>query len=130
MIYGPLLFLSFLLFELFLLLKLGENAKAILASSQEAMRVLASRELADDEKEHFMRRGSIEILKATLGLAAKLLLVAGILFALFELFVTIFPGLRQPLLESLVSPTVIGILTAAVVGYAWARKAALRRRGT
>jgi hypothetical protein len=127
MIYGPLLFLSVVLFELFRLLKMGENAKTIIASSQEAVRVLRSAELADEEKESFMRRGSIEIFKATLRLAAKLILTGGILFALFELIVAIFPGLEKPLLESFVSPSVIGILTAAVIGYAWARKAALRR---
>lgn len=127
MIYGPLLFMSLVLFELFLLLKMGQNAKTIIASSQEAMRVLASRELADEEKESFMRRGSVQILKATLSLAAKFLLAGAILFALFELFVVLFPSLRQPLLESLLSPTVLAILTVAIVGYAWARKAALRR---
>ena len=127
MIYGPLLFLSLVLFELFRLLKMGENAKTIIASSQQAVRVLTSPDLADDEKESCMRRGSMEILKATLRLAAKFFLAGGILFALFELIVAIFPGIRLPLLESLVSPIVIAILTAAVIGYAWARKAALRR---
>jgi len=79
-----------------------------------------------------MRRGSIEILKATLYLAGKFVLTGGIVFALFQLIVTIFPSLEKPLLESLVSPSVIAILTAAVIGYAWARRAALRRasRGT
>jgi len=127
MIYGPLLLLSVALFELFLLLKIGRSAKTILASSQDAMRVLKSPELGDDQKESLMRRGSVEILKATMGLAAKLLLIGAILFVLFELIVAIFPDLRQRLLESLVSPGVIALLTVAVVGYAWARKAALRR---
>jgi len=132
MIYGPLLLLSVVLFELFRLLRMGENAKTIIARSQEALRVLRSPELADDEKESFMRRGSIEILKATLYLAGKFVLAGGILYALFQLIVTIFPSLEKPLLESLVSPSVIAILTAAVIGYAWARRAALRRasRGT
>jgi len=132
MIYGPLLLLSVVLFELFRLLRMGENEKTIIARSQEALRVLRSPELADDEKESFMRRGSIEILKATLYLAGKFVLTGGIVFALFQLIVTIFPSLEKPLLESLVSPSVIAILTAAVIGYAWARRAALRRasRGT
>lgn len=127
MIYGPLLLLSIALFELFLLLKISRSARTILTSSQDAMRVLKSPELGDDEKESLMRRGSVEILKGTLGLAAKLVLVGAILFGLFELIVAIYPDLRQPLLASLVSPGVIALLTAAVVGYAWARKAALRR---
>jgi hypothetical protein len=122
MIYGLLLFLSIALFELFVLLRMVDNARTILANSQEAMRVLASRDLTDDEKESSMRRGSLEILKATLRLAAKLLLMGAILFALFQLFVMIFPDLRQPLLDSLVSPSGIAILTVAMMGYAWARR--------
>jgi len=128
MVYGPLLLLSIVLFELFVLLKMGENAKAIIASSHQAMKVLASSDLADEEKEAFMRRGSVEILKATLGLAAKLVLAGAILFALFELIVMLFPTLRQPLIESFVSPVVIVILTVVVVAYAWVRKATLRHR--
>ncbi len=46
-----------------------------------------------------MRRGSLEIFKATLGLAAKFVLAGAILFALFELIVRVFPSLRQPLLR-------------------------------
>ena len=126
MMWGALLFLSLVLFELFGLLKLGGNAKTILVSSQQAMRVLKSAELADEEKESFMRRGSVEILKATLILAGKLMLAGAVLFALFELIVVIFPGLREPLLESFLSPSVIVILTVVLIGYAWARKAALR----
>jgi hypothetical protein len=128
MIYVPLILLSVALFELFVLLKIAESARTILSRSREAMRVLASPELGDDEKESCMRRGSIETFKATLGLTAKLLLTAGILFALFELIIVMFPALRQPLIASLVSPSAIVILTVAVFGYAWIRKAALGRR--
>jgi len=127
MIFGPLLFLSLVLFELFRLLKMGQDAKTIMGTSQEALQVLRSSQLADEEKESCMRRGSIEILKATLRLAGKLVLAGAILFALFELIVAIFPGLEKPLLESLFSPSVLAILTAALIGYAWARKVALGR---
>ena len=127
MIYGPLILLSVVLFELFVRLKMAENARTIVVTSRESMRVLASAQLGDDEKESRMRRGSIEILQATLWLAAKFLLVGAVLYGLFELIVAIFPGLRQPLLESFVSPSVIVLLTIAIIGYAWARKVALRR---
>lgn len=127
MTYALLLLLSVVLFELFLLLKMGRNAQAILTRSQSAMRVLHSPELADEEKELVMRRESIEILKATVLLAGKLFLAGGVLFTLFQLIVAIFPDLREPLLGSLISPSVIAILTVAVVGYAWGRKALLRK---
>jgi hypothetical protein len=130
MIYGPLLLLSIALFELFVLLNMAASAKTILTRSRESMRVLASSTLSDDEKESFVRRGSLAILKATLALAAKLLLTAAILFAIFEGIVAIFPTLRQPLLDSFLSPLVILILTVAILGYAWARKLALRHLPT
>jgi hypothetical protein len=62
-----------------------------------------------------------------LRLAAKLLLTGAILFALFQLIVTIFPDLKQPLLDSLLSPTVIAILTVTMIAYAWARRSVLGR---
>ena len=122
MIYGPLLFLSVVLFELFRLLNIAADGKTIIASSQEAMRVLKSPQLSDEEKESFMRRGSVETFKATLRLAAKLALTGAVLFALFELIVALFPDLEKPLLDSLLSPTVIVILTVALIAYAFVRK--------
>lgn len=95
---------------------------AIIARSQESMRVLMSPDLGDDEKEAFMRRGSAEIFMATLRFAAKLLLIALVLYLLFLLTVTLFPDLKEALLEDLFSPVVIAMLTAGTLGYAWARK--------
>lgn len=127
MIYAPLLVLSVVLFELFLLLKVGRDARTIAARSREAMRVLTSADLADEEKESSMRAQSAAILGATLRLAAKLLLLGAVLVALFLLIVAAFPHLERALLASLMSPAVIVILTAAIIGYAWARKLALAR---
>lgn len=128
MIYGALLVLSVLLFELFLALKIGDDARTILTRSREAMRVLSSAELADDQKESSMRRGSLAILIATLCLAGKLLLVGVVLLALYRFIAVIVPGRERALLESLLSAVGVVTMSATVVGYAWARKAVLGRR--
>jgi hypothetical protein len=128
MIYIPLLLFCIVLFELFALLEMGKDAMAIIARSQEAMRVLQSPELGDDEKESFMRRGSAEIFRATLGFAVKFLLIGLVLYLLFLLTITLFPDLKEAMLESLFSPVVIVMLTAGTMCYAWARKAILARR--
>jgi hypothetical protein len=115
------------LFELFALLKIGRDAKAIITRSQQALRVLRSSELADDDKEVLMRRGSADIFKATLRFALKFLVIGGVLYLLFLLTVTLFPALKQAMLESLYSPVVIAVLTVATLCYAWVRRAIVAR---
>jgi hypothetical protein len=122
MIYVPLLLFCVVFFELFLRLRIGTEAMAILARSQESMRVLQSAQLGDDEKEVFVRRASAQIFIATLRFAAKFGLIALTLYALFWCTVTLFPDLEGPLLEGLVSPLVIVSLTVATMAYAWIRK--------
>ena len=123
MIYAVLFPLCIVLFELFALLKMGRDAMAIIALSQQAMRVLMYSDLGDDQKEVLMRRGSADIFKATLRFALKFVAIGAVLYLLFVLAVTLLPDLKQPLLESLYSPVVIAVLTLATVGYAWVRRA-------
>lgn len=123
MIYPPLLLFCVVFFELFLSLRIGTDAMAILARSQQAMGVLRSAQLDDDEKEVFVRRASGQIFIATLRFAAKFASIGLTLYALFWCTVLVFPDLDRPLLESLVSPLVIVLMTAATIAYAWVRKA-------
>ena len=127
MIDVSLLLLCVVFYESFLSLQIGADAMAIIARSQEAMRVLASAQLGDDEKEVFVRRASGRIFVATLRFAAKLALIGLVLYALFRCIVIAFPAHEKQLLESLVSPPVIVSLTVATVGYAWVRKTVLAR---
>jgi hypothetical protein len=127
MIYAVLFPFCIVLFELFALLKIGGDAMAIITRSQEAMRVLVSSELGDDDKEVLMRRGSADIFKATLRFALKFLAIGVVLYLLFLLTVTLFPGLKQPMLESLYSPVAIAVLTVGTMCYAWVRRAIVSR---
>ena len=128
MVYAPLLLLCIVFFELFMLLRIGRDALGIVTRSQEAMRLLTSAELGDDEKEVAMRRASADMFKLTLRFAAKLLGIALVLYLLFELSVVFSPERKQAMLEGLFSPVVIAILTAATIFYGWARRALLVRR--
>lgn len=127
MIYAVLFPFCIALFELFALLNIGRDAMAIITRSQEAMRVLMSSELGDDDKEVFMRRGAADNFKATLRLALKFLAIGVVLYVLFQLTVTLFPDLKQAMLESLYSPVVIAVLTVGTMCYAWVRRAIVSR---
>lgn len=127
MIYAVLFPFCIALFELFALLKIGSDAMAIITRSHQAMRVLMSSELGDDDKEVLMRRGSADIFKATLRFALKFLAIGVVLYLLFLLTVTLFPDLKQAMLESLSSPVVIAVLTVGTMCYAWVRRAIVSR---
>lgn len=127
MIYAVLFPFCIVLFELFALLNIGRDALAIITRSQESMRILMSAELADDDKEVLMRRGSADIFKATLRFALKFLAIGAVLYLLFLLTVALFPDLKQAMLESLYSPVVIAVLTVETLCYGWVRRAIVAR---
>jgi hypothetical protein len=116
---------SIALFELLLFLHIGNDATAIATASRECMRILLSSEIEDDDKEALVRGGSIDILKATSFLAAKLSLCGVIFYLMFRLVAVLFPALKIAAFESFFSPVSIAIFTAVVVFYAWVRKAVL-----
>jgi hypothetical protein len=127
MIY-PLLFLFCVVFlELFLLLDLRREAIAIVARSREAVRVMVAKDMSDDDKEAFMRRASLAMLKATATFTLKFLGIFVVLYAIFLGVVALIPDLERSLLDSFVSPPIILMLTIATVLYAWVRNAACKQ---
>ena len=122
MTYALLLILCVVFFELFKLLRIGKDAIALVVRSQEAVRVLQSPTLGDDEKESLTRRASLDIFKATFRFALKFLLIALALYLLFLLSVALFPELKEPMQAALFSPAVIVALTFATLLYAWVRR--------
>ena len=113
--------------ELFIFLNLQTEAAKIITRSREAMGVVISSELDDDAKEAFMRRAAIEMFKATFIFAIKFLLIVVVLYAMYWLLVRIFPELRYPILESLVSPIIIIGVTFAAMSYAWVRNVIIKQ---
>jgi hypothetical protein len=127
MIYALLFLFCVVFLELFLLLDLRKEAIAIVARSREAVRVMVAKDMSDDEKEAFMRRESLAMLKATAMFALKFLGIFAVLYAIFLGAVAVIPDLERPLLDSFVSPPIIVMMTIATVLYAWARNAILKQ---
>lgn len=125
MIYPPLVLFAIVFFELFVLLRIGKDARAIVTLSGESMRLLVTSGIGDGETEAFIRRKSAEIFKATCTFAVKLLAIGLVIYLLFLLTVTLFPDLREAILTGLVSPAVIMIVTGATVCYALVRNSTL-----
>lgn len=121
MIYLPLFVLCVVFFELFMALHMGKDAFAILARSRESMRVLASADMSDDEKEAYVRRASLDTFKATLGFALKFVVIGVVLYLVFMAIVTLMPARRDELVQALYSPLVIVVLTVLTIAYAWVR---------
>ena len=126
MIYVYLLVSCIVFIELFILFDVKKEAMGIVTLSREVMGILMSSGLDDDAKEAFMRRASIDTFKATLIISLKFLLIILMLYAMYWIMVYAFPMLRDPILDSFVSPLVIIGLTAAAMVYVWARNVVIK----
>jgi cytochrome c biogenesis protein CcdA len=109
-------------YEMFVLLGIGNDAMAIVSRSQDAMRLLKSSEQSDDDKEAMARQRSMEMFKATLNFALKLVVIGVALYLVFWSTTTLRPDLRDALLRSLYSPVVIVLMTVGTMFYAWVRR--------
>lgn len=127
MIYA-LLFGSCVVFvELFQILRLPEHARALVADAREGMLALGRAGLSDEAKEAYMRAASASVLRATVLLALKLLIIGAVLYALYAAAVLAQPALESELARSLVSPRVIALLTLVAACYVLLRNAVLKQ---
>ena len=126
MIYVFLVVSCIVFVELFIFLDLKTDAAKIVKRSHKSIGVAISSELDDDEKEDFMRKASIQMFMGTFILTIKFLLIAVVLFAMYWLMISFVPDLRDPILNSFVSPIVIIGVTAAAMSYAWVRNVILK----
>lgn len=123
MTYAVLFFFCIVFLELFIFLRLRADVMTIFGRYREALRVFMAQDLEDSEKESFMRRESVLMLKAAVRFAAKFVILFGVLYLVYLLAVSAFPELEDELLDNLVSPAAIVLLTVATLCYAWARNA-------
>ena len=121
MIYFYLLVSCVAFVELFMLFRLRRDVSTILSLSREAVQVMMSPELGDDAKEAFMRRASARMFKSTLLFVLKFLLIVAVLYAIFAFTVYLAPEIEGSILQSVVSPVVIVLLTIATAGYVYGR---------
>jgi hypothetical protein len=112
--------------ELFIALDILHESRSLISRTHEAMRVVMSTELDDDQKEVFMRRASLEMFKSTGLFLGKFLVIAAALYAVYVAAVAVFPDLRPQILASLASPASMVGLTAFAFVYVWARNVIFR----
>ena len=112
--------------ELFIWLDTKREALSLMAQSRDAMGVITSSDLDDDEKEVLVRRASVEIFKCTFMLIGKFLAIVAVLYCIYFATVVTFPDLRAPIHESFVSPIALIGLTLFAAVYVWARNAVFR----
>lgn len=113
--------------ELFIRLSVARDAMGILAASRDAMRVMSSPGLSDDEKEAHVRGGSLSIMKATLRMTGKLLAIGIVLYVLYRVVALVLPATGRAIPAMLIEPVPIVVLTAVTLGYAWARARVIDR---
>ena len=89
--------------------------------SKEALDVLRSSTVEDDEKEAIMRRSSLAILKVTSLFTAKLLLIFLILYIIYFLAIHLFMVSEEEFLGSMLSPLTIAVITIVSMFYIWIR---------
>lgn len=112
--------------ELFIALNILRDSRSLISGSHEAVKVVMSPDLDDEEKEVFMRRASVEMFKSTGLFLGKFLVIAGVLFVVYFATVSVLPNLRPQILASLVSPVFLAGLTAFAFVYVWARNVVLK----
>ena len=113
--------------ELFIRTGIVADALAVLTKSREAMVVMASSDLDDDTKEATVRAGSISIMKGTLRMAAKFVVILLVLYGLYRIVAALSPSTGSELPAMLVAPVPILLMTIATVAYAWIRSRVVGR---
>lgn len=126
MTYAYLVAASIVFVELLMRLDLKRQALRIAACSREALAVMASAE-TDAVKEAHMRRASVDVLRATLALGAKVAAIGAALAAPWWLVSAAAPELGDSILDKAVSPSVLVALTVTAAAYAWLRHVVLEQ---
>jgi len=127
MVYFLLLVISIIFVELFIALKILPDAQNVLKLSSESVKVMQSRQMTDDEKEAFMRKNSVTMMKATLIFSAKFISIFVVLFAFIYGVELYSVDLATQLSESFYSLTLMSLLTLVTLVYVWIRNVIRRK---
>jgi hypothetical protein len=127
MVYFLLLVISTIFVELFIALKILPDAQSVLKLSSESVKVMQSKQMTDDEKEAFMRKNSVTMMKATLIFSAKFISIFVVLFAFIYGVELYSVDLATQLSESFYSLTLMSLLTLVTLVYVWIRNVIRRK---
>lgn len=121
MIYMLLALFGILFVELFLYFNLRTQIASIITLSREAVTVLLSSTIEDHDKEVFIRRRSLELLKVTTAFTVKFLLIFFVIYLVYLLCTAMIPESKEALNDSLFSVSDLAILTGTTMCYLWVR---------
>ena len=127
MIYALLFLMCVVFVELVILMDMREHLKSTMILSKEALAILTSSVIEDDQKEIFMRRRSLEILKTTAIFTAKFFLIFLILYILYVLTVQFSPVSKKAFIDTMLSLRALFTMTVTALFYIWMRNAVCKR---
>jgi len=119
--------LAIVIFELCRFLIVVQEVKGISQHSLDSMRMLRSPDVPDVEKERVLLRESAAIIKATLRLGAKFLLIGLVSGFLLLLLVEVHSGMRRDLLKQFADPSAIVVSICVVWSYDRLRRLVMSR---
>lgn len=127
MIYIALFAICTLFIELFILLRLNDTIKSVFDLSQQAVGVVTSKQLNDNEKEVIIRQTSLEMFKVTFIFIFKFVAIVLILYLAYLLLAEILSFSEATFVESLYSIKVIILLTLVAIVYLRLRNVVVQR---
>jgi hypothetical protein len=121
MTYLLLVLLSVACVELFFLLQLPDKVAAMARVARDSVGALVSTSLSDEQKEIAVRKGSLDLFKATFAFSARFLLICTVAYLAYLLAAELLPDIGDEILRTIVSPMGLVTLTAAAACYVWMR---------
>ncbi|KAB7619690.1 hypothetical protein [Alkalilimnicola sp. S0819] len=119
MIYLVLGLMCVVFVELVIRMGLSGLARSIIGESREALAVIGSPTLSDDQKQVSVRRSALTLLAASLKMGAKLVLIALVLGAIGAGAARMLAVSEQQMFASMLSP--VGLLALTVAGLLYLR---------
>ncbi len=117
-----LLFLICIIFiELFIILNLREQVSKLMGLSKEAMSIIRSKSLDEEQKEKQIRKKALETFMLTVLSTLKFLLIFLALFVFQRVVFIVSPTVGQTIMEKIVSVETIVLLTFFSIFYVWIR---------
>lgn len=127
MIYLALTGMAIAFVETFMRAGVAVQVNSMLQVSREAVAVMSSRTLTDEQKEQRIRRSAGTLFVASIGVGMRLLIAVLTVGAIYVVATKLLAVPTQELYEGMLSPTGILVLTAAAVIYLKVRYAIRQR---
>lgn len=127
MIIAVLFLMSIIFVELFVAFDLQGRITSALALSRDALKILTSSTVKDEEKEVLIRRIALQMFKMVAVFTTQFLLIVIVLYVVYILVIRVTPFSKEAFLEAMASASTLGLLTVATLLYIWIRNVIRQR---